>query len=344
MLFFSLFGGVVADRVDKRRFLVFSQSIFMVLAFILSALVHLHLIRVWQVALLAFLNGLTMAFDAPARQAYVQDLVGKKDLMNGIALNSTAFNGARILGPAIAGLLVVHVGMAICFFLNGVSFLPFIGALLLIRTPPPPDRENHQNVWENLKEGLTYIRRDPVIRLLILMVAVRSIFGMPYATLMPLMAGDILKVGAVGLGKLMSATGIGALIGALGVARFGHQRRKGITLFKADICFALALIGFALSRSFPLSLALLAFLGASWVTYTATANTLLQTLAAEELRGRVISAYMLVFGGMTPLANLQAGAMARWLGVPSALFLGGAICGTFALWVALSRPNIRSLE
>ncbi|MCC6444258.1 MAG: MFS transporter [Armatimonadetes bacterium] len=344
MLLFSLLGGVAADRLDKRRFITLTQTVFMTTAFILSALVYWKAIQVWHVAVIALVNGTMMAFDNPARQALVQDLVGKEDLINGIALNSAAFNGARVLGPALAGILVAHFGMAICFFLNGLSFLFVIAALLMIRTQPPPLREDDHNVWAHVKEGLLYIRRHPVIRVLIAMVGVRSVFGLPYAILMPMMAGEVLHVDAAGLGKLMSATGVGALIGALGTARFGDRRHKGLTLLRADIAFACALTAFSLSRNFHLSLAFLVLLGASWVTYMTTMNTLIQTLSQDRLRGRVISVYMMVFGGMTPLANLQAGAVARALGVPAALLIGGLACGLSAAWVALFREDIRRLK
>ncbi len=343
VLFLALPGGVAADRFDKRRLLIFTQSTAMALALILAALTHYGLVRIWQVVLLAALSGSVFAFDAPSRQAFTIELVGKEDLLNAIALNSAVFNAARILGPALAGVLIGFIGMAGCFFLNGLSFLAVIFGLWLIsgkRTAP----KTSGSAWREMREGLSYSWSHPVIRPLVTIVAVFSIFGMPYAMLMPVFARDILAVGPRGLGFLMTANGVGALAGSLGLAAFNRPKGRGRLVLSAGLVFSLAVAAFSLSRSFTLSLALLPLVGWSMVSQTATINTLLQTTVPDGLRGRVMSLFTFVFMGMMPFGSLLAGSLAQRFGAPAALKAGAAIClGTVSLIFWMRRRELLSL-
>jgi MFS family permease len=325
ILFLALPGGVAADRFDKRRLLMATQATAMVLALALAALTYFEIARIWHVVALAAISGSVFAFDAPSRQAFTVELVGKADLMNAIALNSAVFNAARILGPALAGVLIGFIGMAGCFFSNGVSFLAVILGLWMIRRerlPPPP----RGSAWHEMRAGISYAWNQPVIRSLVMIIAVFSIFGMPYAILMPIFARDILGAGARGLGFLMTANGVGALTGALGLAAFSQTRSRGRLVMTAGVVFSLSLSAFALSRSFALSLMLLPLVGWSMVSQTATINTLLQTTVPDELRGRVMSLFTFVFMGMMPFGSLLAGAAAQRFGAPAALTAGAAVC------------------
>lgn len=325
VLFLSLPGGVAADRFDKRRLLIFTQSTAMVLALTLAALTHYGLVRIWQVVLLAAVSGSVFAFDAPSRQAFTIELVGKEDLLNAIALNSAIFNAARIVGPALAGILIGFIGMAGCFFLNGISFLAVIAGLWLIAQERPAPRAPG-SAWREMRDGLSYSWNHPVIRPLVTIVAVFSIFGMPYAMLMPVFAKDILAVGPRGLGFLMTANGVGALAGALGLAAFSRTRGRGRLVLVAGIVFSLGLAAFSLSKSFILSLALLPLVGWAMVSQTATINTLLQTTVPDGLRGRVMSLFTFVFMGMMPFGSLLGGSTAQRFGAPAALRAGAAVC------------------
>jgi len=345
VLLFSLFGGAMADRVSKRNLLVFTQSISAVQALTLAGLTATGTIQVWHVLVAAFVLGTVNAFDAPGRQSFVVEMVGKEDLMNAIALNSAVFNTARIVGPAMAGVLVSlpFVGIAGCFFLNGLSFLAVIAGLLLMRLPNGPRRESDGPIWQNLTAGLRYIRGDATVFTLVTLVGIASIFGMPYATLMPVFARDILEVDASGYGALMSAAGVGALMGAIGLAALGRYRPKGRLLTAGNLLFPATLLAFSLSRWYPLSLLILVAVGWSMVTQNATTNTLLQTAVPDHLRGRVMSVYILMFQGMMPFGSLQAGAVANAVGAPLALRLGAVIAAGYALLVFWRRPQVRQL-
>jgi len=242
----SLFGGVVADRMNKRSILIFTQSAFMCLAFILAILTHMKLITPGEIMLIALLSGVVMAFDAPTRQAVVVELVGKQYLLNAIALNSAAFNSARIIGPALAGILIAIIGMGGCFYINGISFLAVIIALFLIKLNNGPKREAKTKIGKDILEGLRFIKNNRTILILITMVGVTSLFGISYVILMPVFSNDILKVGVKGLGMLMSAAGCGALIAALLLARLGDFKYKGKFLISSTIIFSLSLVLFSL--------------------------------------------------------------------------------------------------
>jgi len=325
VLFLALPGGVAADRFPKRNLLLITQSLAMLLALILALLTRLQIVKIWQVVAIAALAGSAFAFDAPSRQALVIELVGRQDLLNAIALNSAIFNAARIIGPALAGMLISIIGMAGCFFLNSLSFLAVIVGLWLIRLPGH-EAKTSGPVLRDMKEGLVLAWNDVRVRSLIAIIAIFSICGMPYAMLMPVFARDVLNVGARGLGFLMTANGVGALTGALGLASLKWKRGRARLVLISGIAFALALASFSLSRTFWLSLAILPLVGWSMVSQTATINTILQSVVPDNMRGRVMSLYTLVFMGMMPFGSFLGGALAQRWGAPGAVRIGAAVC------------------
>lgn len=334
LLFLSLLGGVMADRTDRRRILVFTQTIYMLLAFVLAGLTWTHTAQVWHIAALSLLGGIITAYDLPARQTMVTDMVGRDDLMNAVALNSAGFNIARILGPAVAGFLVDQVGMASCFFLNGLSFLAVIFPLFWLKfEQTPPQREG--NVLENMKEGLAYIASNRKLVAIMSIVSVSSLFGLPYATLMPAFAKEVFGTGAAGLGKLFSASGIGALAGALLLARLSRESARETVVLIAGMGLGITLVGFSLSTGLGVAMLFMAFIGLAATTQNATTNTLVQLLVPDRLRGRVMSAYMMIFQGIQPFGNLQAGVVAERLGAPFAVRFGGIVSLIYVAGVAM---------
>jgi len=337
MLLFALLGGVVADRVNRRRLLIGTQSALMVFAFCLGALVVAGKVRYEHVLAIAFLSGTANAFNMPARDAFIVDIVGREDLMNAIALNSAMFNTARIVGPALAGAVMAAFGAGPCFLINGASFLAVIGGLLLIhprdgddaRTPEPPMRE--------LADGLRYLWGDRSLLLLTSAAAVPTLFAAPYMMLMPVFAKDVLHKGPAGLGMLMSATGAGALVGAIVLSALSSHPNKGKILVAGGLFFSAFLIAFSLSRWFPLSLLLLAGAGWSMTTYNATTKALIQTYTRDAMRGRVMSVYFLVVMGFSPLGSLQAGTLAAHFSAPFAVAAGAVVCGMFNAFVMMPR-------
>jgi MFS family permease len=335
---FALLGGAVADRVNKRRLLVATQSVAMTLAFVLTVLTATGWVRVWHVGVLAALGGLNMAFDMPTRQAFVVEMVGREDLMNAIALNSSIFNSARIVGPAIAGVLVAKLGPAWCFFANGLSFLAVIGGLLAMQFEPRGEARRSRGVVADTAEGLRYVRSNQRVLGLAALLALVSVFGWSYGVLMPVFARDILHRGAQGLGYLMTANGVGALVGALLVASLGSYPYRERVLFGGGILLSLAAASFALSRSLHLSLFILAFAGLGGVALMSVANTLLQTSVPDHMRGRVMGVWALVFAGSTPIGSFQAGALAQYLTAPTAVLIGagatftGVMVAMLAWW------------
>ena len=338
----SLFGGVLADRVNKRNILIFTQIFFMLLAFLLAFLTQFKLITPQQIMIIALLNGIIMAFDAPARQAIVVELVGKKHLFNAIVLNSVAFNSSRIIGPAIAGLLIFAIGMSGCFYLNGISFLAVIAALFLIKLNKNQTPSNN-SALRDLKEGLIFIRGDRLILGLVSMVAAVSLFGISYVILMPVFVNDILRAGVKGLGILMSSTGLGALIGALALARLGDFKYKGRLLTWSVFSFAISLIIFSLSRDYFVSIISLICVGCSSVAAIALINTLIQIKVPDEFRGRVMSLFMITFAGIMPFGNLISGSLAQGLGVSAALFFCGLVCLVLFALINLLFPGLKRL-
>ena len=346
VLVISLYAGVITDRVSKWRIIVATQTSAMILAFVLGGLTHLGIVQIWQVLLLSVLTGVVNAFDGPARQAFVVEMAGKEDLLNAVALNSTIFNAARVLGPAVAGVALGLMGPALCFDLNGVSYLAVITGLLMMRLPPFVPRAQSAGAWVKLKEGLAYVRQDRIILPVMLLVGINSLFGMTYSTLAPIFADSVLRVGESGYGLLMAAAGVGALLGAVNLAvQSGRASiHRGRLILAGSILFGVFLCGFALSRVFALSLVLLAAVGWSMISQNATSNTVVQTTSPDHLRGRVMSVYSLLMMGVAPLGAPLAGWMADVWGAPVALFFNGAVCVTTGIWIWRWRPQVSRVQ
>ncbi|MBZ5562689.1 MAG: MFS transporter [Acidobacteriia bacterium] len=339
-------GGMLADRRSRHRIVIATQTSSMVLALILGALTLLGHIKVWEIMLLATLLGIVNAFDIPARQAFVVEMVNPQDLINAIALNSSMVNAARMVGPAVAGITVAAVGEGWCFLANGVSYIAVIVGLLMMHITPRPRSLQHSGV-KSVVEGFRWVARTGPIRALLLLLGVVSLTGMPYAVLMPIFADRILHSGARGLGTLMAAAGVGALSGTLLLAAKRGVRGLGRWITYAASGFGVALIGFSLSKSFWLSLALLLPAGFAMMIEMASSNTLIQTMVPDELRGRVMAVYSMMFMGMAPFGALTAGAIAQHLGAPPAVAIGGVVClggGIVFGWAWRSlRPEAREL-
>ena len=342
VLAFTLYAGVVADRTDKRRTVVITQSLSMLQAFVLAALVLTKVVAVWHVMILAALLSVVNAFDIPTRQSFIVEMVGKDDLMNAIALNSSMFNAARVVGPAVAGVLIGIVGEGMCFFLNGVSYIAVIAGLLAMRLPPFQPRLGGGSTWAGFREVVAFLRSDRRVETLVVLTATLSLFGFPVLVMMPVFARDVLHVSAGGYGALTAAVGLGAMLGALAIAvNSSRIRVKGRFMAVGGTAFGLLLLLFSLSRSFGLSLALLALAGCAMIVNNALTNTMLQTLVPAHLRGRVMGFYSFVFVGMSPLGAFQAGAFAERFGAPAAVGAGGVICALAVAMAAWRVPELR---
>ena len=344
VLLFSLWGGLIADRVPKRRLLLLTQSFMMTLAFLLAVDVILGTVQWWHVGILAFLLGTANSFDAPARQAFVVEMVGRSDLMNAIALNSALFNSARIIGPALAGVTLAALGTAWCFALNALSFLAVLIGLALMRVKPYIGAVSAESSFVQIREGVTYIWRHPYVRTLIALVAVSNMFAMGYMALLPALAQDVLHVGTVGFGFMTTAIGVGALAGALFIASLGDYQRKGVLLTAGNLLFPVMVIALSLSRSYHLTIGFLVVAGLGFMTQNATANTLVQTTVPDALRGRVMSVYMMVFQGFFPIGALIAGAVAEKFGVPAGVAFGGGVALAYGLFLHWRAPQMRALR
>ncbi len=344
VLLFTLYAGVVVDRVDKRRLIIWTQALQMAEALALAVLVWTRSVTPWQVMVLALLFGVVNAFDIPGRQAFLVELVGKDDLMNGIALNSSMFNAARIVGPALAGVLIGAAGVGMCFFLNGVSYVAVIGGLLAMRLPPFVRHRGGGSAWQGFREAVGFIRSDRRVLALVLLVAAFSVFGFPFLVLMPVVARDVLHTGARGYGALMASVGIGAMLGALALAVAGRRVALGTALLEGGAAFGALLVAFAAVRVFAVALGLLALAGCAMIVTTAIANTMLQTLVPDALRGRVMAFYAFVFVGMAPFGAFQAGLVAEHTSAPLAIALGGVGCLGAAALVAARVPGLRALR
>ncbi len=338
----SLYGGVLADRLNKRNILIFTQAAFMLLAFLLAVLTQFDFITPAQIMFIALLNGIIMAFDAPARQSIVVELVGKEHLFNAIALNSVAFNSSRIIGPAVAGVLISIIGMSGCFYLNGISFLAVIIALFYIKFGNNPLRKNN-SALKDIHEGLVFIGRNPLFLALVSVVAAMSLFGIAYIILMPVFASHVLGEGIRGLGVLMSSAGLGALGGALSLARLGDFKFKGKLLVYSAFLFSVSLIIFSLSKNYLLAILALVLVGYCSVIPIALVNTLLQINVPNEFRGRVMSLFMITFAGVMPLGNLVSGTLAQSWGVSAALFFCGSVCLVLFALINFLFPGLKKL-
>jgi MFS family permease len=337
----SPIGGVVADRRERRRILLATQAASMLLAFALAWLTLSGRIQVWQVLSLAALLGVANGFDIPTRQSFVVELVGRQDLVNAIALNSSMFNGARIVGPAVAGVVVAAVGEGWCFFANALSYVAVLASLLALRLAPREPAAARASPLAQILEGWRFVARTRPIRALLLLLGLVSLTGMPYAVLMPVMAEDVLHAGASGLGLLMGASGTGALAGALVLARRTSLRGLGGWVASAALAFGVALIAFSFSRHFWLSVALLLPVGFAMLLQMSSSNTLIQSMVPDQLRGRVMSAYSMMFMGMAPLGALLAGTLAEAVGAPATIATGGVVCILGALAFRARLPEIR---
>jgi MFS family permease len=339
-------GGMLADRRSRHRIVIATQSSAMTLAVILAALTLLGHIKVWEILVLATLLGVVNAFDIPARQAFVVDMIHPKDLINAIALNSSMVNSARMIGPAVAGLTVAAVGEGWCFFANGVSYIAVIIGLLMMKITPRPRKSGHSGV-KSVVEGFRWVAHTGPIRALLLLLGVVSLTGMPYMVLMPIFADRILHSGARGLGMLMAASGLGALSGTLVLASKRGVRGLGRWITFAASGFGKTLILFSLSRSFLLSLVFLFPAGFCMMIEMASSNTLIQTMVPDELRGRAMAVYSMMFMGMAPFGALFAGTVAQHLGAPRTVAMGGVVClvgGAIFGWAWRSlRPKAREL-
>jgi MFS family permease len=337
----SQVGGMVADRYRKRNVLLVTQACFTVPSFALFALSATGHAQYWMVIVAAAATGTINLFDMPVRQSFVIDMVGRQDLMNAIALNSSVFNGAAVIGPALAGLLIGAVGVPVCFLANSVSYLAAVAALLAMRDLPAlPHERREQPFLQRVAQGASYARRQPVVGMLLLAVAVFSLFAMNRLTLIPLFADQVLHVGARGFGFLLGSMGLGALSGALTLAffpRLGTDPRR--QLWMAMIWVA-ALLEFAASRVFILSMAALYVAGYCQISFVAAANTRIQTITPDHLRGRVMALYAQALIGVGPLGSTQAGALSTLLGAPWAMAIGAGVAGTVVLLIRVIRPEV----
>ena len=331
MMLSSIWGGSLADRHPKRSILVATQSAQMVCAFLLATGVWLGFASPLFIIIIAALNGISMGFDMPARQAFTVEMTSREDLLNAISLNSSIVNGARVVGPSVAGLMIGAVGVAMCFFLNGLSFVAVIAGLLLMRLPPAEAKVHVASAGEHAWEGIVYSMKHQRVRTILLLFLAIGIFGWSYTVLMPAFARDVLGRGANGYGVIMSASGTGAFVGALVVATYGHLFAPRRLALGGVWLFAASLFALALARNFYLALAFLFVAGFGMLLFFSTSNTVLQTIVPDEMRGRVMGVWSLVFGAMIPLGSLEAGALAHWAGTSIALGFGAIICAVSAL-------------
>ncbi len=342
MFILSPFAGVIADRFNRHRIIVLTQSLAMVQAFILAILTYTGVISVWHIILLMIFLGCINAFDMPTRQSFVLEMVeNKEDLGNAIALNSSMFNGARLVGPAVAGIMIATVGESVCFFLNAISFIAVIIALLAMRLPSRTNHKPAGGVFREFREGFRYVYNFRPIRYILSLLVVVSLVGFPFTVLMPVFAGDILHGGPNTLGFLLGAHGVGALIGTISLASRRSVRGLSKWIGIAACVFGSGLAAFALSGLPWLSMLLLIFVGFGMMVQMASSNTILQTVADDDKRGRVISFYTLAFAGMTPFGSLLTGSMADAFGVRVTLVIAGVMCVGAAIFYLKYLPVLR---
>ena len=344
---FTLVGGVFADLVDRRRLLLMTQVVAGIAAIGLAVLVYTDLVNRWMVLGFSFITGCCMSLASPSFLAMTYDLVGREDLANAVAMNSTQFQLSRVVGPALAGVAFQVFGLAGCFFANGLSFVAVVVALSVVRTPAQPAPKHsvrdRRAFWRDLVEGFRYVRNRPRVSSLLLLSAVNSLFGAPYFTLIPVYARDIFKLGETGLALMMGAAGVGAFLGALLVAYLGDFKRKGWFVLSGAIAFGVFLMNFAVSSRLWLSLLFLVGVGFSIVVSVALSNTLLQKLVTDRMRGRVMSMFMLSFIGALPIGNIAAGAASRQFGPEYTLAAGGLLIVLAATGVMIFNRRLREL-
>jgi len=348
-LVLTLIGGVFADAVDRRKLLIYSQIVAGMSALTLGVLVATAVVKVWMILMLSFVTGCCMSIAGPAYLALVFDLVGREDLSNAIALNSTQFQLARVLGPVAAGIGFKVFGVAGCFFANGLSFAAVVAGLAMVRYDQTLNPEAQApakmkaRFRRDLTDGFRYVAQHPTTLMLLMISAVTSLFGTPYISMSPVFARDVLHLGETGLALLMGMAGAGALVGALFLAYLGDFRHKGWFVLGGDFVFAICLIGFSLSTRVVVSVIFLFALGFAVVCSVAVTNTLLQKLVTDEMRGRVMSMFMLSFIGAMPIGNLAAGWASHRFGAPRTLAVGGLIIAVFVTVIAFRSPRLRAL-
>lgn len=338
-LIFSLHGGVIVDRFPKRKILIFTQTSSMILAFALGILTVLKIINVGEILILSFLLGLVTAVDAPARQAFVPEMVGKEKLPSAIALNSGVFNAARVIGPAVAGFLIVIVGTGGAFILNGISYIAVIAALFAM-TVPSIVGKNKLNPTAAIKEGLSYSFGHPIIRSLLILISVVSVFGWSYSTILPYIAQDIYHMGAAGLGYLYAAAGLGALAATVIVSATLKKISPTVYIFGGNFLFAVSIFLFSLNINFILSLAFLFFAGFGLLIQVTALNTTIQNMVPHEIRGRVMSIYVLMFIGTSPIGSFEIGWLSDKMGTSFAIQAGAIVVFVFGLFMFFRRNKI----
>ena len=360
-LVLTLAGGVFADLVDRRRLLLYTQAVAGVAALGLAVLIHTKVIHqadnvwtsnVWMILVFSFVTGCCMSLASPSYLALTFDLVGREDLANAVALNSTQFQLSRAIGPFFAGVGLKLFGLAGCFYANGLSFIAVVVALGMVRfegarksrADSAHSMSDKRALWNNLLDGFRYVRNRPRVFALLSISAVNSFFGAPYLTFLPIFARDIFHLGGTGLALLMGTAGAGAFIGALVLAYLGDFKRKGWSVIGGAFAFGVCLIAFALSKQLTVSLIFLFAVGFSIVTSVAVVNTLLQQLVTDQMRGRVMSMFILSFMGTMPFGNLLAGAASHRFGAPHTLAMGGLVIALYSVIVGIRNERLRGLH
>ncbi|MFL6247307.1 MAG: MFS transporter [Thermoanaerobaculia bacterium] len=340
MIIFSLFGGVIADRVERRKIMLYSQCLQMSFAFILAALIWSGNVQVWHIFVLSFLTGSAQSFSGPSYISLLPQLVKREDVPNAIAMNSMQFNLARVIGPICAGAALIAWGPAICFLVNGLSFSAVIVAILLIRSPAQSLRDETRGVLDDMKDGFRFVTSRPTLLTLTFLAFAGTFLGMPITTFLPVVAKSIFGLKANGYAWMMTTYGLGSVTGALLVAATAHAARKGKMALNLQLLFACLLFSFALSRSLPLSLAISFFAGVCIVGVIALYSSLVQLTTSDAMRGRVMSIFMLAFRGGMPLGNLMAGYVAQRWSISFALAMNGVVLASVALFFIARRTKL----
>lgn len=341
--FMSLPGGVLADHFNKRNLMIITQSLLALFALLLAILTWTGTITIYHMLIISCLSGFVATLNAPIVQSMIPELVDRKEVLNAVALNSTSFNTARIIGPSIAGVLLTTVGAGACFAINSASFLAVIVPLFFVRLNSPRKAVRLETIWQSIREGLKFTLTHPDIRILVFMVAVFSSFGIIYLPLMPVFARDVFLAGPRGYGVLMTAIGIGAVTGGLTIATLSRTRRRGWILTAGTLLLALLTIVFSFVRTLHVATAVLVLVGFCQTTVASLSNTLIQTLTPDDVRGRVMSFFALAFNGMFPVGSFVGGAIAQKYGAPAATLLGGCVVFLCLVLVSALRPQIRKL-
>ncbi|MGB9694813.1 MAG: MFS transporter [Caldisericaceae bacterium] len=347
MMLFSLHAGVFVDRYSKRKILLVTQSSLAILAALLGLLAGLHIVQYWHVMILALVSGIVNSIDMTARQTFYVDLVGKEDLMNAISLGSSTFNLARIIGPAIAGILIAKLGYATGFYLNALSFVPVIAAIYIMHTDSKTSNAKYKsdNINKEILEGIRYVKNSPIIIISLSLLAVVNIFALNFNVLVPVFVKDVLKMGSQEYGLIMSAMGLGALIGSVALASISHKGVKDYYIFGGALFLSIFLILFGIQKSVLMSSVMIAISGIAMIVFLNSTNTTLQINSDDHFRGRVMSFYSLVFGGFTPIGSLYAGTVSQYVGSGLTLIISGAVTfsATIVFYLAWYRRRFGKL-